>query len=1018
MMPRRNTGAFASCIICASVLLVGAAGARPFEDAAIESQEDGEVGTAYPGRGRTIALSSPASWLGGKIEPAAEAAAKLAPTIDVMIYLNPLQGAHGPAVDIEQVKARHVPQINALSNRLRERAHSPRPTRSLPADKERAALRSIRATATPAQTAEMETLRTEIDSRRDKMRSEVATASRSDRSHGKAALVQLVTRVGGRINFADHPSGIAANVPSDALETIAAHALVRMVVIDHATDHELNISVPTAGHDSWWTASSPIDGGAFDFGIVDTGVQQNHPAFSNVNIFYTNSGATTDSEIPSGHGTHVTGIVASSDSLYTGGAFGLDAIIWAYSGGVCCQSTTLANMDWLVTGAAQTPEVVNHSLGYGSAASTDYSANDSFYDAYVDNFDVMVTKSSGNSGWSNDFPTLTHPATAYNLLTVANMDDQDTTTRDDDVRLTNSSVGPTSGGRLKPDISAPGTGILSTNSSWADAGANDFITKSGTSMAAPHVAAGIILMEDGGNNTPMAQKAVLINTADAWTSEDTWGTSDDGPVSGSYWDKSYGWGYLDMDEAYFNRGDYFLDSIVGRNDTNVADDYKLYSGTMFVNEKATLVWEKRAGIYVAGAPSTSQHVLTDINLRLYNEDDGLLIDSEYSIIDNVHQVASNGTIDAMIKVYSWSTTIEGTTSEPFALATEENFTTVTPPDFAIGWSRPNWVGPNQTFDFDVIIENLGGAAAHDTVVVLENISGVTGESLQNIGTVAAAESSGHVYTLSTSGLAAGFYPIDINVVSFSYDETFARDLTANIQVEANPPISGCTMVAPYTNSTTLPISWTASDSQTGLDRSYLYRRIGGASSLSNTGQSASGTSGEFNYTILANGLHEFAIRSRDLGSTWEAVPTVTECETFLDTMTPVGTVSSPALASSGSPISLSWNATDAAPSSAVSSVEFWYRKEPATSWSNTGVSGAGSSGAVNFTPPAGDGVYHFTALAEDNAQNAESLWAATNESTTTVPEPSTSSALITGSLILHRLGRRRRRASRLSTSAG
>ncbi|MFT7671231.1 MAG: serine protease AprX [Planctomycetota bacterium] len=1017
MMPRRNTGAFASCIICASVLLVGIAGARPFEDAAIESQEDGEVGTAYPGRGRTIALSSPASWLGGKIEPAAQAAAKLAPTIDVMIYLNPLQGAHGPAVDVEEMKAKHVPQINALSNRLRELAQSPRPTQSLTAEQERTALRSIHANQTPAQAAEMETLRTEIDSRRDDMRSEVATVSRSDRSKGKAALVRLVTRVGGRVNFADHPNGIAANVPSDQLETLAAHPLVRMVVSDRAPDYELDVSVPSAGHDQWWTASTPLDGGAFDFGIIDSGVQQNHPAFSNVNSFYTNSGATTDFQTTSGHGTHVTGIVASSDSTYTGGAFGLDAIIWGYTG-TCCQSTTMANMDWLVTGAAQTPEVVNLSIAFGTAWDTDYTPFNSFYDAYVDNFDVMVTNSAGNGGWSDTFVTLSNPATAYNLMTVANMDDQDTTTRADDVRATLSSIGPTLLGRRKPDITAPGEAILSANSGWADTGEADFISKSGTSMAAPHVAAGIILMEDGGNNTPMAQKAVLINTADAWTSEDTRETTDDGPVSGSFWDKSYGWGYLDMDEAYFNRGDYFVDSIIGRNDTNVADDYKLYSGTMFVNEKATLVWEKRAGIYVAGAPSTSQHVLTDINLRLYNEDDGLLIDSEYSIIDNVHQVASNGTIDAMIKVYSWSTTIEGTTSEPFALATEENFTTVTPPDFAIGWSRQNWVGPNQTFDFNVIVENLGGAAAHDTVVVLENISGVTGESLQNIGTVAAAESSGHVYTLSTSGLAAGFYPIDINVVSFSYDETFARDLTANIQVEANPPISGCTMVAPYTNSTTLPISWTASDSQTGLDRSYLYRRIGGASSLSNTGQSASGTSGEFNYTILANGLHEFAIRSRDLGSTWEAVPTVTECETFLDTMTPVGTVSSPALASSGSPISLSWNATDAAPSSAVSSVEFWYRKEPATSWSNTGVSGAGSSGAVNFTPPAGDGVYHFTALAEDNAQNAESLWAATNESTTTVPEPSTSSALITGSLILHRLGRRRRRASRLSTSAG
>ena len=56
---------------------------------------------------------------------------------------------------------------------------------------------------------------------------------------------------------------------------------------------------------------------------------------------------------------------------------------------------------------------------------------------------------------------------------------------------------------------------------------------------------------------------------------------------------------------------------------------------------------------------------------------------------------------------------------------EEEFVRAEPPSFQHNYSRPNWVGPNQTFDVIVRIFNNGDVNAHDNTVTLNNITGVT-----------------------------------------------------------------------------------------------------------------------------------------------------------------------------------------------------------------------------------------------------------------------------------------------------
>ena len=712
----------------------------------------------------------------GRIEPILEQELLTQAMLNVIVYLRE-PGLEDVA---NEAKAPFKAEIDSLSSQLRQMDIQGRSHESLKPEHEKLAVLAQQFMRTEEEWDKIIGLRSELDNKMDEKRRVVGAALKKATQPKLKALEAFITANGGEvIAQVSVVPALGASIPSTFLAKLARHPLVLSVMKDRPTEYELDVSIPSVEYDTWWTAG--FDGGAYDFGIVDDGVQDDHPAFAGI-TFYEKSG----SSILGSHGTHVTGIVASGDATYRGGAYGLDAIIWANAGSsfdvLAAQATTMDNMEWLASGAAQSPEVVNHSLGYGTADDTDYSDNDSFYDAYISYYDIMVTKSCGNGYWDDTDPTITHPAPSYNLMAVANMDDKNTLTRSDDVRRSSSSVGPTVNGRKKPDITAPGTNIMSTYAYWSGSN-DDFISKSGTSMSAPHVAAAIILMEDAGNHTPMAQKAVLINTADAWTSNDTSTTADDGSVTGSYWDKSYGWGYIDMWEAHYNRTDYFVNSVIPRNDNATADDYKLYKGVMFNNEKATMVWEKRSN-YVAGDPPTVKYALSDLNIRLYNEADGSLIASDLDGDDNVHQVASDGDYASVIKTYAWSSSFSGASSETYALATEENFASATPPAFSISLGMLPAVGSSAVFTVTANIQNTGGVASFNNNVTLSLPAGfsiVTGSNPQNVGTITAGAIGVATWTVQASS-SSGTYTISASNSSSSYAETYTGSGSGSVIV--------------------------------------------------------------------------------------------------------------------------------------------------------------------------------------------------------------------------------------------
>ncbi|MEO0059932.1 MAG: hypothetical protein RLZZ312_1579 [Bacteroidota bacterium] len=155
---------------------------------------------------------------------------------------------------------------------------------------------------------------------------------------------------------------------------------------------------------------------------------------------------------------------------------------------------------------------------------------------------LMVT-AAGNSGFdSNDDPStpsydkLIGNKLSKNVLTVANCTDvvADATGNITSGIVINgsSSQGPADDGRIKPDITGNGTGLLSASSESDSATA----TMSGTSMASPNVAGTLLLVQQHYNNTNNNfMRAATLKGLATHTADDA---GNIGP------DAIFGWGLL------------------------------------------------------------------------------------------------------------------------------------------------------------------------------------------------------------------------------------------------------------------------------------------------------------------------------------------------------------------------------------------------------------------------------------------------------------------------------------------
>ncbi|MEZ6235475.1 MAG: GC-type dockerin domain-anchored protein [Phycisphaerales bacterium] len=459
-------------------------------------------------------------------------------------------------------------------------------------------------------------------------------------------------------------------------------------------------------------------------------------------------------------------ILASTDTTFTGMAFGCDTIVAAIAGSI---TTSMPGMDYIASTGE--PEVVNYSFGNGTANASDYSTTDQFFDGVIDTFACMVSKSTGNGGWSQTGITITHPAPAYNLMASANMDDFNSQNRTTHRITSSSSTGGTVAGRKKPDIAAPGNNSMSTNPTGG------FSNIGGTSSASPHTGGSIVLLYDLGVNNVTAGKAILINTADAINENNTSTTTDDTWVDGSFWSRRYGWGYLNLGRAYTHGLDYFVDSVPPAPETA---DYRLYVGQMFVNEKATLVWRRHVAYNGATFP-TQIESLSDLDLTAWNEASNAMMASSASPIDNVEQIDVDQDAMVVLKVEAFGAFDPDVPTEEFALATQENFVAATGPAFDISLFSPNLVTPGQTFTLQATVNNAGDLNAHAVSIAVNGATVLTGANPMLPGLI--PDGVGVVASWDlVAPQGTGPFMVTVSVESNSYGETFAANASKSLTV--------------------------------------------------------------------------------------------------------------------------------------------------------------------------------------------------------------------------------------------
>ncbi|MFN3315658.1 MAG: S8 family serine peptidase, partial [Raineya sp.] len=200
------------------------------------------------------------------------------------------------------------------------------------------------------------------------------------------------------------------------------------------------------------------------------------------------------------HGDHVAGIILGAGNLnplLKGQAPG--AFLQVYSGH--------ADIDQMPTPYnTQNVRITSHSLGEGLNAGYNTGARNA--DQQIRQLpELMHVFSAGNSG--SAFYTITGGRKAgKNVMAVANLSKTDAIS-------SSSSRGPAADGRLKPEIAAVGTSVLSTGEN------NTYNTKSGTSMACPAISGTLAALYHAhralnSNQMPTSDlmKAILMNTAD------------------------------------------------------------------------------------------------------------------------------------------------------------------------------------------------------------------------------------------------------------------------------------------------------------------------------------------------------------------------------------------------------------------------------------------------------------------------------------------------------------------------
>jgi subtilisin family serine protease len=277
--------------------------------------------------------------------------------------------------------------------------------------------------------------------------------------------------------YANALTGVAVSLNPSELSTVSSLVSGDIVVPD------LPVELMTAQAPAPWnlamldSATRPADaafvypnsaGAGVRVYVIDTGVAANNPQLAGRILSGTSyvDGDTSTGDC-NGHGTHVTGTIASSAYGVAKSAYIVPIRVFDCNGTGGTVSKILDGIDWAIANKpVGTVGVINMSLGVRCSTYCSTLFVNAVQKAVDSNFVVVV--SAGNSG--TDACTFA-PAAAPTALTVGAIDQYD---QESSWSNFGSCV----------DLYAPGVNVVSLN--YADS--SGAATMSGTSMSSPHVA--------------------------------------------------------------------------------------------------------------------------------------------------------------------------------------------------------------------------------------------------------------------------------------------------------------------------------------------------------------------------------------------------------------------------------------------------------------------------------------------------------------------------------------------------
>ena len=268
--------------------------------------------------------------------------------------------------------------------------------------------------------------------------------------------------------------------------------------------------------------------------VVDSGISGQHADFLNGNTSRVigsvnwNSGSTNTSD-ENGHGTHMAGIIGGIGTMSSGARVGVAPRVnllnvkVSDSQGRSYTSDVVNALQWVNDNrATYNIKVVN--LSMNSTVPESYHTSPLSAAVEILWFNkIVVVVSAGNNGTGSGPVTLYPPANDPFVITVGSVDDKGTVNPVDNTIPAFSAYGITESGFTKPEIVAPGLGIISTlasTNSYAYVNYpnnrvdTNYFRMSGTSASAAVVTGAVVLLlQDEPNLTPDQVKYRLMATS-------------------------------------------------------------------------------------------------------------------------------------------------------------------------------------------------------------------------------------------------------------------------------------------------------------------------------------------------------------------------------------------------------------------------------------------------------------------------------------------------------------------------